>query len=423
LVTVVGLGCFFNFFEVAVGVLMIPLLPGGWAADTLWKSLIIGAPFAGELIGALVLTPLADRFGRRRMFQINLVAYAVLAVLCAFSYDAGTLVALRFLIGIGLGAELALIDAYIAELVPASHRGRLATRSYAIGMLAVPIAGILAALLPHVLLGVSSWRWLLVFSGSGAVIVWLMRRRLPESPRWLVSHGRDGEALEVIEAIEAEAGHVPAGAAPMGTRNAPDLSQPRPRLLRPPLRRRTVMACILETLGPIGFYGFASIAPLVLLHKGFSVVESLGFSALTALGYPLGSVLLVLVADRVQRRTLTIVTSLGVAVAGTVFGLAGSVWLILISGAMTTMLGVVQATVSRTYTAEMFPTSVRSTVIGRTYALSRLVSAILPLVTLTVLDALGPATLYLLCGLLVAVMSVSVAVLGPKTNARQLEVV
>jgi putative MFS transporter len=183
------------------------------------------------------------------------------------------------------------------------------------------------------------------------------------------------------------------------------------------------MACILETLGPIGFYGFASIAPLVLLHKGFSVVESLGFSALTALGYPLGSVLLVLVADRVQRRTLTIVTSLGVAVAGTVFGLAGSVWLILISGAMTTMLGVVQATVSRTYTAEMFPTSVRSTVIGRTYALSRLVSAILPLVTLTVLDALGPATLYLLCGLLVAVMSVSVAVLGPKTNARQLEVV
>jgi hypothetical protein len=56
LVTVVGLGCFFNFFEVAIGVLMIPLLPAGWASDTLWKSLIIGSPFVGELIGALTLT-------------------------------------------------------------------------------------------------------------------------------------------------------------------------------------------------------------------------------------------------------------------------------------------------------------------------------------------------------------------------------
>ena len=422
LVTVVGLGCFFNFFEVAIGVLMIPLLPAGWASDTLWKSLIIGSPFVGELIGALTLTPLADRFGRRRMFQLNLVSYAALAVLCAFADDAGTLVALRFLIGIGLGAELALIDAYLAELVPASHRGRLAARSYAFGMLAVPIAGALAALLPHVLWGVSSWRWLLVFSGSGAVVVWLLRRRLPESPRWLVSRGRGSEALDVLSAIEAIAGHVADDVSPPSAgKSSP--STVRPRLLRAPLLGRTVMACVIETLGPIGFYGFASIAPLVLLYKGFDVVESLGYSALSAIGYPLGTLLLALVADRVQRRTLTIATSLGVALAGTVLGLAGSVWLILIAGTMTTLLGVMQATVSRTYTAEMFPTSVRSTIIGRSYALSRLVAAILPLVTLIVLDALGPALLYLLCGLLVAAMSVSVAVLGPKTNARQLEAV
>jgi putative MFS transporter len=418
-VAVVGLGCFFNFFEVAVGTLMVPLLPTGWAPDTLWISLVIGAPFAGELIGALVLTPLADRFGRRRMFQLNLACYAALALACAFSGDVVILIVLRFLIGLGLGAELALVDAYLAELLPASHRGRLSARAYAFGMLAVPVAGALATLLPHTLLGLSSWRWLLVLSASGAVVIWLIRRRLPESPRWLASHGRPADALSTLATIESAAGVAPVEAPASALDGAP--APPRPRLLRRPLLGRTLLACLIEILGPVGFYGFASIAPIVLLHKGFNVVESLGYTALTAIGYPLGSVLLAFVADRFQRRSVTIWASLGVAAVGTVFGMAESAWLIVLAGAATTMLSVIQATVSRTYCAELFPTAVRSTIIGRSYALSRLVAMVLPLVALTVLDALGPTTLYLLCAVLIATMAACVAALGPRTNATQLE--
>jgi MFS transporter, putative metabolite:H+ symporter len=420
LVAVVGLGCFFNFFEVAIGTLMVPLLPAGWAATTWETSLIIGSTFAGELLGALALTPLADRFGRRRMFQINLVGYAALAVVCAFSTDATMLIALRFALGVGLGAELALADAYLAELLPPSHRGRLATRAYAFGMLAVPVAGALAALLPHTMAGLASWRWLLLFSSLGAVIIWLLRRRLPESPRWLLSRGRAEEAELALSAIEVRAAG--ASGAPVTT-SVPVAVEtgPAPRLLRPPLLGRTVLTCLLETLGPVGFYGFASIAPLALLHKGFTVVESLGYTAVTALGYPAGTALLTLVVDRVQRRTLTIAASLGVAGFGVVFGLAGTTWLVVTAGIATSLLSVIQATVSRTYSAELFPTAVRSTVLGRTYALSRLVAAILPLGALTVLTALGPGILYLLCAALIIAMSLSVAVLGPRTNATRLE--
>jgi MFS transporter, putative metabolite:H+ symporter len=420
LVAVVGLGCFFNFFEVAIGTLMVPLLPAGWAATTWETSLIIGSTFAGELLGALALTPLADRFGRRRMFQINLVGYAALAVVCAFSTDATMLIALRFALGLGLGAELALADAYLAELLPPSHRGRLATRAYAFGMLAVPVAGALATLLPHTMAGLASWRWLLLFSSLGAVTIWLLRRRLPESPRWLLSRGRAEEAELALSAIEARAAG--ASGAPVTT-SLPVAAgtEPAPRLLRPPLLGRTVLTCLLETLGPVGFYGFASIAPLVLLHKGFTVVESLGYTAVTALGYPAGAALLTLVVDRVQRRTLTIAASLGVAGFGVMFGLAGTTWLVVTAGIATSLLSVIQATVSRTYSAELFPTAVRSTVLGRTYALSRLVAAILPLGALTVLTALGPGILYLLCAALIIAMSLSVAVLGPRTNATRLE--
>ncbi|WP_460344011.1 MFS transporter [Actinoallomurus acanthiterrae] len=186
---------------------------------------------------------------------------------------------------------------------------------------------------------------------------------------------------------------------------------------------RTVLACLIQTLGPVGFYGFASIAPLVLLHKGFDVAHSLGYTALTALGYPIGSLLLMPIADRVQRRTLTIVSSMGVAVVGTVFGMASSGWLVVVAGTLTALLSVIQATVSRTYSAELFPTAVRSTVIGRSYALSRLVAAVLPFVSLTALYALGAAALYLLCAALITLMSLSVALLGPKTNDVRLEAI
>ncbi|MGW7529998.1 MFS transporter [Streptomyces sp. NPDC054783] len=427
----VGLGSFFNFFEVALSSLLVPLLPDGWAAGTTDKSLLIGATFAGELLGALLLSGLADRFGRRRMFQINLVAYAALSVGAAFAPDTATLVALRVLLGIGLGAELALVDTYLTELMPTALRGRMMATAYGLGMLAVPVAGLLAARLPRSLGGMASWRWLMIFAACGAVVVWLVRRRLPESPRWLATH-RPGEALAAVARIEASAGQPAsaAGVAYPGRATAPrpvaaparrERNVEKSRLWGPELRRRTLLVCAMETLGPIGFYGFSSIAPIVLLHKGFTVVESLTYSALTALGYPLGCLLLMQVAERIQRRTLVIVSSLLVAVAGTVFGLGSSVWVIVPSGLLTTLTSVINATVSRAYAAELFPTVVRNTALGRTYALSRLVAAVLPFCTLSILDALGAGPLYLICAGLVTGMSLAVAVLGPKTNAVRLE--
>jgi putative MFS transporter len=428
---VVGLGSFFNFFEVALSSLLVPLLPKVWAATTTDRSLLIGATFAGELLGALLLSGLADRFGRRRMFQINLVAYAALSVAAAFAPDVAALIALRVLLGVGLGAELALVDTYLTELMPTARRGRMLATAYTLGMLAVPVAGILAAKFPHTLAGVPSWRWLMVFAALGAVIVWVLRRRLPESPRWLATH-RPDEALAAVARMEASAGQVaatagaesPAGQAPLDQEPAPTVQAAaleKPRLWGPELRRRTALVCVMETLGPIGFYGFSSIAPLVLIAKGFAVVDSLTYSALTALGYPLGSVVLIYLAERIQRRTLVIVSSLLVGVAGTVFGVGSSAAVIVSAGVLTTLFSVINATASRAYGAELFPTRVRNTALGRTYALSRLVAAVLPFCTLSILDAMGAGPLYLICGALIAVMSLAVAILGPKTNAIRLE--
>src|SRR5262245_35727260 len=110
IVALMGVGTFFNFFEVGLGSALVTLLPAGWVTGTLDKSLVIASAFVGELIGALLLAPLSDRFGRRTMFQVNLLAYAGLSILSVFSPTLGVFVAVRVLLGIGLGAELVLVD-------------------------------------------------------------------------------------------------------------------------------------------------------------------------------------------------------------------------------------------------------------------------------------------------------------------------
>jgi putative MFS transporter len=185
MVLLIGLGSFFNLFEIALGSFLGVLLGAQWSLSTLDRSMIIGALFLGEMIGSIVLAPLADRFGRRLLFQVNLLTYAVLSLATAFAPNLGVFLVLRVVTGIGLGAELTLVDTYLSELLPRARRGRYVAWSYTLGLLAVPVAGGLAKAANTTIAGVAGWRWLLVIAASGGLAVWLLRRGLPESPRWL----------------------------------------------------------------------------------------------------------------------------------------------------------------------------------------------------------------------------------------------
>ncbi|WP_063824920.1 MFS transporter [Nocardia pseudovaccinii] len=425
-VALVGIGSFFNFYEIAIGTLMLPLLPGDWNLSSGWKAAIIAAPFAGEFLGAWLLTPLADRFGRRRMFQLNLLAYAILSIACAAADGELSMVVLRFMLGIGLGAELALVDSYLTELLPPRDRGRLVAWSYTFGMTAVPVAGILVTVLPHTIAGIDSWRWMLTFAAGGALLIWVMRQRLPESPRWLITRGRETEAVAIIDSILA-AGAADKGSPPVTAASDPllaDRSTGHDSLLTPAeLRRRITLIGLLQGLGSVGIYGFSTIAPLAILAKGIEVVDSLAYSALSALGYPLGPLLLVALSDRVQRKTLAVASAVAVGAFGFAFGLAGPPTLIVLFGFLTGLSATFHGTVARAYGAELFPTHLRSTLVGRTYSMSRVIAAVLPFIAVPTLHSLGPGALYAGCGLLMLMLAVTVMWLGPRTNFRSLEAI
>src|SRR5262245_17121390 len=199
---IVGLGLFFDLFDVFLAGVLSTVLTASFGLSQQSLPFVLGSSFLGMFIGAAFMGGIADRYGRRPAFLINLGIYSLFTLLGAFSINAAMLVFTRFVAGIGIGAEMPLSDAFLSELLPAEHRGRMMSWAYTTGFLGVPAAGLLARLLvPLNPLGMAGWRWLFVVGSLGGVIVWSLRRMLPESPRWLESVGLIKEAAAIANQI------------------------------------------------------------------------------------------------------------------------------------------------------------------------------------------------------------------------------
>ena len=163
------------------------------------------------------------------------------------------------------------------------------------------------------------------------------------------------------------------------------------------------MLWIFQFLQTVGYYGFGTLAPLVLAAKGFDVVESLGYTAVIFLGYPAGSALSVPLMERFERKHLIIGSALTMAALGLVFGFARTPWLILAAGFLITSASNVFSNGFHVYQAEIFPTRMRATAVGTAYSLSRLSGAILPFITVAVLDGLGATAVFVGCAAILVV--------------------
>ncbi|RXS67564.1 MFS transporter [Streptomyces sp. TM32] len=425
LTLVVGIGAFFDLYEIFLGGVLAAVLAAQWHLGPTAKSWVIAAGFLGMFVGANVLSVLADRFGRRRMFLVNLAGYSLFSLLSAGAPDLSWLLPLRFLAGLGLGAELVLVDTCLAEFLPRAVRGRYIAWAYTIGFVGVPVAALLGARLvaAHRLLGIEGWRWLLVAGALGAAFLQLMRRQLPESPRWLLVQGRGAEAERIVAGLEERAARESGGSLPSvpEAETVPERKVPLGAMFRGCYRRRTVMWWLFQVLQTVGYYGFGSLAPVVLTAKGHTVTESLLYAALSFCGYPIGSALSIPLIDRIERRTLIIASALGIAACGLAFGFAAATWAVVTFGVLLTVCSNVFSNAFHVYQTEIFPTGLRSSAIGVAYSLSRLTSVVLPFVALSVLSNLGPAAVFTGSAALMLLLCLDVALLGPRTTGRSLE--
>lgn len=423
-VLAVGIGLFFDMYEVYLAGTISSALTSEFGIGKAVLPFFLGSAFMGMALGAWLLGGLADRIGRRKAFLLNLAIYSAASLLGAFAQDPWFLVATRFIAGIGVGAEFPVGDAYLADFLPKKLRGKWSGRAYTYALIAVPIVGFTALwLLPTAPLGVDGWRWLLAGGALGSLIILLVRRGLPESPRWLATVGRLPEADGVVARLEAEAGLAAHdGIQPEEAHDHHDrVKMPASALFQKPYRQRYFMWAVFHVLEVVGYYGFGTLAPTVLLARGYNVTQSLLYSSLSYIGYPVGSAISVFLLDRFERKYLLMITSGLMAAFGLGFGLSSDSVSIVTFGFLFTVTGQIFANAYHVYQAEIFPTPVRGTAIGSTYALSRVSAGSMAFILLPLLDIGGPGLFFTAVGSAMVVILLIIWVWGPRTTGRSLE--
>ena len=378
----------------------------------------VAAFFIGLFIGTIAFGFVADRFGRRSIFTASLIWYSVCTLVMAFQHSAGGINLWRLLAGIGIGVELVTIDTYLSELMPKHLRGRAFVVNAAIQFSIQPVAAALAWwLVPRTPFGIDGWRWLVGIGAAGAVVVWLLRRRLPESPRWLAQHGRIAEADRIVTRLEAGATLPPVTPVTEPAVARGSLLE----IFRPRYLPRTIMLILFNIFESVGYYGFANWVPTLLIKHGITVTHSLQYTFIIAIAAPFAPLLFFGLADRVERKWLIMLSALGVGVFGLGFAAVRSPAAIIGLGVLLTVANNVMSFAFHTYQAELYPTRIRAVAVGFVYSWSRLSVVFMAFAIAFTLRDFGVSGVFTLIAGSMAVVIVAIGLLGPRTRNLSLE--
>lgn len=434
LVVLLSMAGFFEYYELFSSAYVAPGLvrAGILAAHTQaffgldGVAGFIGSLFLGMWVATVLFGTVADRFGRRTVFTWALLWYSASSTVTAFQNDWLSLDIWRFVTGLGLGVELVTIDAYLSELVPKHMRGRAFSWNQAVQFAGVPAVAFIAWLfVPGAPLRLDGWRWVLLIGAAGAVPIWWIRRGLPESPRWLAAQGRLAEADRGTAALEASITERDGLTLPAPVPQPP-ITQERGRFIelwRGAYASRTVMMIVFNIFATIGLYGFSNWVPTLLVSKGITLSDSLGYTLCIALANPLGPALGTLFSDRMERKWQGVLTAVVVGVGGLVFaGLQNGLALILV-GVLIKFGSTNFSSFFKTYQAELYPTRIRGLAIGFVYSFNRLAGVFSGFIVAYALKEWGVTGVFVLLAASMAVVCIVIAALGPRTLGRPLEAI
>ncbi len=390
---VLGLGYIFMFFDITNIAVGIPVFAKQFAVSEAAAAQTVTSSLVGYIVGALLISTMSDLFGRRRALLTSVALFSLGSILSAFSPSLSVLIVLRFFVGAGIGAEIAAVTTYLGEICPAAVRGRYTSWANVIGLCGLPLVPIIAVgVVPSFSWG---WRLMLLIGAVGGLALLAGRKNLPESPRWLATHGRTEKAESVVAVAESRAQQRTGAPLPEVTlawvETEPRKSQGLPFaiLLRRPYLTRVLVLVAIWIVYYIGNYGWVGLAPTLLVDKGYSLAESIGFTIGTALGYPIGALATVWFTDRIERKTALVLIGSVWTISLVLIGVFPSPGVIIGLGFLATATIGLWDPIMYTLTGEHFPTRARNLGLACGDGIGHVGGAIAPAIVLSAFAAFG----------------------------------
>jgi MFS transporter, putative metabolite:H+ symporter len=414
----IGIGMFFDGFDIYVAATVLGATLRSGFSTMGQNAEFVSVTFLGMMLGSFLTGFLGDRYGRRFTFQANLAIFGLASIAATFSPSMTVLILLRFVMGVGLGAENVVGYATMTEFVPPQARGKW------LGIISVfVVAGLpVTALLGTLIIPRFGWRIMFMLGGLGALIVWQLRKALPESPRWLESVGRTQEADAILRAIEDEVSLRHGPLKPPADSSLAIPSRSLRMLLGPVLLPRMIVGATTLIVVNTLIYGFVTWLPTFFVQAGRSIASSLGYSLVMSLGAPIGSVIGASTADSWGRRPTILGASLLTIVIGGIYPFVRDPRELLIAGFLLTIpIFVLVTLLFAIYIPELFPTEVRMRASGICNTFGRGATIVTPFIVVALFKSyqIG-GVLALMIGLLI-VQIVVVLMFGVEPKKRRLE--
>lgn len=410
-----GIGWALDAMDVGLISFIIAALAVQWQLQPSETAWIASIGFLGMAIGATLGGLLADRFGRRQIFALTLLVYGIATGASALVTGLAALLVFRFLVGLGLGAELPVASTYVSEFAPARIRGRVIVileAFWAVGWTAAAIIGFLVIPASD-----DGWRWAFAIGAVPAAYALAVRWGLPESPRWLARRGRYDDAERVVRAFEDAAHRVrPVSArrperASFEGRTTEDADVGAGRgvsgLWRGEFRARTASLWIVWFCVNFSYYGAFIWIPSILVSQGYDLVRSFGFTLVITLAQLPGYAVAAWLVEVWGRRATLSVFLVGSAASALVFGTADSVAMIIGAGMALSFFNLGAWGALYAVTPEMYPTSLRATGAGWAAGIGRIASIIAPLTVPPLLAGGGAPLLFIVFGAFFAVAAIA----------------
>ena len=378
-----GIGWALDAMDVGLISYVMAALAATWKLENTQLSWIGSIGFVGMMIGASVGGLLADRLGRRNVFALTLLVYGLATGAAAFSTGIAMLIVLRFIVGLGLGAELPVASTLVSEYAPQRIRGRMVVwleSFWAVGWIMAALLGYF--LVPRQIGGWPGWRWALLVGIVPAFYALVVRHGLPESVRFLESKGRLAEAERSVRQFESQSNVAPPAGFEVAVTETPlsiEPSRERISIFSPSLRKRTIALWSVWFFVNLSYYGAFTWLPTLLFRQGHSLVRSFEYTLIITLAQLPGYAVAAWLIEKWGRRPTLATFLLGSGVAAGLFGLQSSTAGILLAGMALSFFNLGAWGALYAIGPEIYPTAMRGTGTGAAAAAGRVAAIIAPL--------------------------------------------